>query len=270
MLFVDNAMARRIEFAEAHIGRENASAMARLHPESAAEVEQIAGGWAGFCGAESPLTQAIGIGMEGPVSEDEIDRLEDFYRSRGAAVRLILSPMADPSLLELTGRRGYRLAEFENVLINPLDEIEPASPLSDLEILRVGLTDADLWVNTVARGFSEGQEIPPVLMQCMPILFHIDGAECYLARVNGEPAGGAGMAIYGGVAAIFGAATLIEFRNRGIQTALLRRRLEAAKAAGCDFAVVCTKPGSVSQRNVQRQGFRVAYTKAAMVLAENL
>jgi GNAT superfamily N-acetyltransferase len=270
MLFVDNEMARRIEYSEAHISMENASTMARLHPESDAEVEQIAGGWAGFCGAESPLTQAIGLGMEGPVSEDDIDRLEDFYRSRGAAVRLILSPMADPSLVEMINRRGYRLAEFENVLVNPLDEIEPSNLSPGLELTRVGLEDADLWVNTVARGFSEGGEIHPVIMQCMPLLFHINGAECYLARVDGEAAGGAGMAIHEGVAAVFGAATLVEFRNRGIQSALLRRRLEVAKAAGCDFAVVCTKPGSVSQRNVQRQGFRVAYTKAAMVMADNL
>lgn len=266
MLFVDYDLARRIEYAEAHIGMENARVMARLRPESNAEVKKIAGGWAGFCGADSPLTQAIGLGMDGPVSEDEIKMLEDFYRSRGAAIRLMLSPMADPSLLELIGKRGYRLAEFESVLINPLDDIEPLNLSPGLEVTKVAREDANLWVNTVARGFSEGQEVPPVILECMPLLFHIDGAECFLASVDGEAAGGAGMAIRNNIAAIFGAATLVEFRNRGIQTALLNRRLAVAKAEGCNLAVVCTKPGSVSQRNVQKQGFRVAYTKVAMVL----
>jgi hypothetical protein len=54
-----------------------------------------------------------------------------------------------------------------------------------------------------------------------------------------------------------GAATLQVFRRRGIQTALLERRLIDARAAKCKLAVVTTQPGSKSQANSQRRGFQV-------------
>jgi hypothetical protein len=50
-----------------------------------------------------------------------------------------------------------------------------------------------------------------------------------------------------------------------VQTALLRARLTAAAAAGCDVAVVTTQPGSKSHRNVQRQGFDLLYARAILV-----
>jgi hypothetical protein len=34
---------------------------------------------------------------------------------------------------------------------------------------------------------------------------------------------------------------------------------------GCDLAMVLTTPGSTSERNVQRAGFRVAYTKPTLI-----
>jgi hypothetical protein len=50
-----------------------------------------------------------------------------------------------------------------------------------------------------------------------------------------------------------------------VQMALLQARLAAARKAGCDLAVSMTGPGSDSQRNIERAGFRLAYTKASMV-----
>ena len=65
--------------------------------------------------------------------------------------------------------------------------------------------------------------------------------------------------------ALFGAATLPQFRKHGIQTAFLHVRMAVATKAGCDLAVTVTLGGSTSQRNAERAGFRVAYSKATMV-----
>ena len=62
-----------------------------------------------------------------------------------------------------------------------------------------------------------------------------------------------------------GAGTNAEYRGRGLQTALLRVRLKAAAEAGCDYAVVVTQGGSASQRNCERLGFRVAYSKVTVI-----
>ena len=43
--------------------------------------------------------------------------------------------------------------------------------------------------------------------------------------------------------------------------ALLEWRLAYAAAAGCDVATMGALPGSASQRNAEREGFRIAYTR---------
>jgi len=68
-----------------------------------------------------------------------------------------------------------------------------------------------------------------------------------------------------GIAQFTGAATAPACRRRGVQTALLLARLTDAAAAGCDIAVVTTRPGSKSQQNAQRRRFDLLYTRAVLV-----
>jgi hypothetical protein len=67
------------------------------------------------------------------------------------------------------------------------------------------------------------------------------------------------------VIALFGAGTLAGFRGRGLQTALLRQRMQVAVQAGCEVAVIVTQGGTTSQHNAERLGFRVAYSKATLI-----
>ena len=87
----------------------------------------------------------------------------------------------------------------------------------------------------------------------------------YVARVDGALAGGAGLRVSDGIAQFCGASTLPAFRRRGVQSALLRRRLTDARDAGCDVAIVTTQPGSKSNRNAQRQGFALLYPRAVLI-----
>jgi GNAT superfamily N-acetyltransferase len=73
------------------------------------------------------------------------------------------------------------------------------------------------------------------------------------------------MAVHGGLASLFADSSMMGFRGAGLQTALIRERLRMAVEEGCDLATASTLPGSVSQRNYERNGFRVAYTKATLV-----
>ena len=109
-IFADAALARRLEAAEALNARGCTAS-----PPGAAFLD-IAGGCAIFVGADSPLTQAVALGLNGPVSEAEVDTLEAFFRSRGAKVSIDFCPLADPGLLQILNRRGYRATEFNNVL----------------------------------------------------------------------------------------------------------------------------------------------------------
>ena len=97
--------------------------------------------------------------------------------------------------------------------------------------------------------------------------YQMEGALAFVASVEGRlVACGTGLVIpEHRVFALCGAGTLAEFRGRGLQTALLRARMAAAVEAGCEYAVVVTQGGTTSQRNAERLGFRVAYSKVTVI-----
>jgi hypothetical protein len=263
---LDLALARRVELAEAHAAVHCASALEQLPSGAQAAVEHIAGGFAMYCGANSPVTQAIGLGLDGPVGEAEFNRLEEFYRSRNEAVRVETCPLADASLIRRFGERGYRVTEFSNVMVLPLNgsglsNVATTDLPAGVTIERIGNEQMDLWTLTVAQGFSENFPVTHEILGVMKMFALGSNVQCYLARVDGAVAGGATLALREGVAGLFGASTLPAFRNRGVQTALLKERLVRAVAGKCDLAVCIAQPGSISQRNVTRRGFSVLYTR---------
>lgn len=261
-LLLNLELARRVESAEAQAAVECAEALGRFRPASGAAVRRVAGGFAVYCGKDSPITQAVGMGLDGPVSGEEFDRLEEFYRSRGEPVRVETSPLADASFVEQFGPRGYRVTEFSNVMARQVspDETCPEPP-EGVTIEKIGKDQIDVWTETVAQGFAETYPVSQELLEVMKLFAFGPKTECYLARVDGKIAGGGTLALHDGVAGLFGASTLPVARKRGVQTALLQRRLARASQAGSDLAVSIAQPGSISQRNIVQQGFRVLYTR---------
>ena len=117
MLLITSELACRLETAEAVDAAGCAEAQCVLETTCDAAVQSIAGGVAVFCGASSPLTHALGMGMHGPVSSEDMDAVELFFQSRGAAVVIDVCPHADPTLRDLASQRGYRIVEFLNVMV---------------------------------------------------------------------------------------------------------------------------------------------------------
>jgi len=83
----------------------------------------------------------------------------------------------------------------------------------------------------------------------------------FLAELNGQPIATGALTIAGDVALLAGASTVPSARRQGAQNALLEERLQYAAAHGCTVAMMVTLPGSGSQRNSERHGFRIAYTR---------
>jgi GNAT superfamily N-acetyltransferase len=261
MRFADLELARRLEAAAGDAGTPAPSDA----PDGKA-ILPIAGGVAVFAGIGSPVTQAVGLGLNGPVSEAEVDRLEDFFRSRGSAAILEMCPLADAAFVELLGKRGYRIAEFSNVTVRELNAADVFPALAAGVVVRPAeASETKLWARIVAEGFAEHFPITPELLATMEEFAGGAGTTCYLAWVDGNLAGGGIVTIRGGVAGLVGASTLPQFRRRGLQTALLAARLAHAQAAGCDIAMGISQPASASQRNLERFGFRVVYTRTKLV-----
>ena len=271
-LFCDTDLARRIERAETAFITASAEAAQRRTGGSGFLIP-LAGGVAGYAEPDSPWNKVAGLGFAGVPAEDELAEVERAFEARGAEVSVELSNLADPAVGEMLTRRGYRLASYENVLGlslgGPAERVAPPG----VEVRPSGPDEFDTWLavvlEAVAHPDTEGlpwiDDFPRDILENAERDLVAAGARHYLALVDGVPAGGTSMGIEDGFAQ-FSAATAPAFRRRGVQSALLAARVADAAAAGCELALVTVQPGSRSQRNVQRRGFDLLYTRATLVL----
>jgi GNAT superfamily N-acetyltransferase len=272
-LFCDTALARRIERADAALIAASSEAARRRGAAPPGFVIPLAGGVASFADADSPFNKVAGLGFAGAPATAELDEVERRFGACGAGVQVELSNLADPEVGARLTARGYRLVSFENVLgITITEPVQQVTP-PQIQIRRSGDEELASWLDVVTTGFAHGddqgvpshEDFPREALEKAQRDFAAAGVRRYIALRDGIPAGGASFAVTDGVAQMAGAATLPAHRRRGIQSALLAVRLADAAAAGCDIAVVTTQPGSVSQRNVQRSGFDLLYTRAILV-----
>jgi GNAT superfamily N-acetyltransferase len=264
-VLTDLAFARRSELFEGYGIGHSIETLKRMQPQTGGTVERVAGAYAIFAGPDSGISRTIGLGMNGAVTAADIEQVEEFYRSRRAPAQIDLCPLADASLKELLNERGYQLHEFQNCWFQPLADYEATVPVAGgVSVREAEAADEDAWIQSVSRGFAEREDMMTAELEVATTFFNEPETRCFLSLVDGEPAGGGAMFIHDRLAAFFSGSTVPAARGRGAQTALLHARLQAAQADGCDLAIIKTSPGNASQRNVQRAGFHLAYTKPTM------
>lgn len=267
--FADRVLSRRLERSEGLAAAAFVASRARLDPASGATWEEVEGAIVLFDGVDSPMTQTFGVGICGEPGTAALDRLERFFRDRGAPVDHEVSPMADPALLALLGERGYRPIELTSLLFRPLG---PGSEIArpgggPITVRRIDEDEADRWAEVAAVGWGETPEVVEFVRGIGRVAARAEGNHCFLAVLDGRPVAAASLSVRDGVALLAGASTIPEARGRGAQLALLGERLRFAADRGCDLAMMGAAPGSPSQRNAERQGFRIAYTRIKWRLA---
>ncbi len=272
-LFADIKLAARIERAECYMVGEAANAVANRGRTKILRLP-IGGGLALWAGADSPINKVAGTGFEGSIAANDLSEIESAYAKRNAPVRFELSSLADPSIGEHLTERGYRLRGFEDVL-GCAPQPDAAAPAPGVHIEESPADDIERWIDTMTTAFmvpdTQGQqsqqEIPrEAIEHALRDMVGGPMVTRYLATLNGEVAGAGSLQVHDHVAIFSGAATLQQHRRRGVQSTLLNSRLNAAAQAGCDLGIVTTMPGSTSQQNVVRKGFRLLYTRAVLEL----
>lgn len=264
MLFSDRALSKRIEHAEALANVEIVESHARLVPESGATWNNIAGTYALFDGEYSPCTQTFGLGISEEATAANLKKIEEFFKFKNAPVYHEISPLADPSLLCLLRDRSYHPIEHSTVMFQPLVKHFQIDSTVNPNI-RVRVVEDDeikLWTETSARGWgNEAPDIFEFMMKFGKICASCKNSHAFLAEINSQPIASGILFVIDKVALIVGDSTLVQGRNQGAQTALINARLSFAKERGCDMAVMVASPGSQSQRNGEKNGFRIAYTR---------
>ena len=235
-----------------------------------------------FDGQQSPMTQTFGLGLFQPPTADDFEALETFFAERGAPAFHEVSPLADAATFELLNARGYQPVEFTGVMYRGLRGREGQEWREGQEgregkegqeghegiegrrgnviARRAGPGDTEACARAMAEGWREAG-FSDFIYDMGRVYAASDGIELFLAELDGRAIASGVLSLTDGVAHLAGATTVPDGRRRGAQNALLDARLRFAAEQGCDLALVGAAPGSGSQRNAERNGFRIAYTR---------
>jgi GNAT superfamily N-acetyltransferase len=215
-------------------------------------------------GLDQPhLNRAFGFGLDQPLDVRRLDAILARYAQRSIP-RWMLQwcPMAMPQMApdwfaQRSARPVTRMAKWRRDLRIDSDRGVEASPF---HVVRISGADRLRFEQVANAPFALTGEDGGIFSA---VIGH-DGWHHYLALYGDVPVAGAAMCIRGTHAWLGVGATVESHRGRGAQSALIRRRIADAIAAGCTQAYAETTPAeadrpSGSCRNLQRAGFTLLY-----------
>jgi GNAT superfamily N-acetyltransferase len=206
-----------------------------------------------------PFCRVIGL-RAGHVAQ--IEPLVSWYRDHGVKPAFEMVPgHYDENLGRELARFGLYQSRFHVSLIG--DPAQAAS--ADARIAIEPVTDAGMmeaYLDAYVAGWEIPEEDHARFKANVRSWLNRPGWSLYVGRANGQPAAAATLYLHDGVGYLADAATDPAFRGQGFQSALLRRRIHDAAAAGADLVFSGAAPFSASHRNMERAGMRVQFVRS--------
>jgi hypothetical protein len=240
----------------------------RSSGEAMLRAEEHGGGLAVFSEAiASPyFNRVFGLGLDGPLDLQLLDRLDAIYRATTAvALVQIHDGENTPAVRERAAKLGWQSAPGWVKMMR--DNAPPIEIRTDLRIQRIGPEQAAAMGAITVDAFhmpSETAALAGGLLREPD--WHIYGAFDSHALV----AVGA-LAMYGQVGYLAVGATAVSHRNRGAQGTIMARRLRDGAELGAQIFVTETGMETAEQpnpsyHNMLRLGFKLAYHRADYVI----
>jgi GNAT superfamily N-acetyltransferase len=260
---VDLTLVERLESTSAVASLDLIRGIQRLDASTAAEGREFAGGTLIAMGAGRYVNRAIGVTTE-ERSSDDVDSIEQFFAERNLPSMIELSSWAPSSTLNELAQRNYVPMWFRSVFaLTPT--LTFATSRAGLRIERVEDVDENRWLDVFARGFEAEQGEVRVANDEIGRAGRIaPNAHTFLAFIGDDVVGCGSVQFVDGIAWLGGAATIPEFRQRGVQAALVAHRLGLAAEAGCELAAVSALSSGPSARNIVRLGFQHVQTQVVV------
>ncbi|MEW5809727.1 MAG: hypothetical protein AB1925_09750 [Actinomycetota bacterium] len=207
-------------------------------------------------------SNALALGLDEPITDTLVEQIIDFFIAQSnPGARILVPPAVLPAQwAAIRDRHALRanFARFQHICdINDVCDVASTG-------LRVGIAaDVGEWTRFTMRGF--GMPDGDIADMLMPgygsgsvQLFSAWDGDCVVA--------GAALFVWQDVAVLNSGTTLATHRNRGAQSALIAKRVVAAKEAGCRWLVTQTAdPGSdgysPSLNNMIRAGLTPLYAR---------
>ncbi|WP_166237723.1 GNAT family N-acetyltransferase [Paenibacillus turpanensis] len=214
----------------------------------------------------------------------QLDEMLDLYRERGRKATIELVPgragkETMQALLEKDCRpvgyhaSFYRGLQSEAASVKRLEGAERGAmarendPSHRIDIRPLQPDEIDIYARIHCLGTGLPLSGAVEVAHNNRVLLGREGWSFYLASLEGEAAGVSVMYTKGNAASLTFAAVLPEVRGRGIQQALIQRRLRDAEMQGAVLAVSQAAFASTSHRNMERCGMRLGYTRATWMMS---
>ncbi len=185
---------------------------------------------------------------------DGLDTALRWFSDEGVRPRVTLAPRLTDDAVETTLREaGLSETGSMSVLYLASPSSMPANDadVRELEPDNRGAFEA-LWLEQAPEA-DDGDFLRQVCAA------EFAGWRLYVALDNGSPAAYGCVNFNADAAVLASAQTRPESRGRGLQSALIARRVADATAAGCNLIISTAVPDSQSERNLRRLGFDPAY-----------
>lgn len=255
---------RRLERADARNTLACAVARGRRHGFDA-KCRWIAGGYAIYAGHWTHLTQGIALGISGEVTARGVQQVSRFFRDH-LAIPTVHVCESVPSAIRHFEDGGYGVIGSWNILarsVRPSLILEGAALEVTTERCKPGQNLE--WIHACSQGFLSKAELTHDELEVGSIVAGVSNAERFIARgYDGHIYGTAAVTCSSGVALLFADSTRPAYRGRGAQPALIRARLAHARTHKCNVAMAVVEPGSGSERNYLRCGFRKVYQRLTL------
>ena len=198
--------------------------------------------------------------------ESYIEEILDFYKQKEIPARFEIAPANTSSeLLTCLSKAGYYHHDFHTTLFKPLSVENKIEDQPKLSIRKLEKEEFDTFADIYVKGFGMPDFLKNGVAQNNKILYDSEHWTFYLAIYENEPAGIGVLFTKNGIATLAAAATVPSLRNKGIQSALIKQRIEEASEKDCSLIIGQSRFGSVSQNNMEKAELQVAYTKAIWI-----
>ncbi|NGZ77667.1 GNAT family N-acetyltransferase [Saccharibacillus alkalitolerans] len=200
----------------------------------------------------------------------DLESILEFYRGRGRKAQLEIVPsQVGPGFLRRMAELGLHQSGFHCSLIAAPGEYVPgnseaaASGENKIAIREIGRDEFELYAMLHCRGTGLPDSGIPHVKRNNEVLHGRPGWSFYAAELDGTPAAAAVLFRRSGRASLTFAATLPEFRGRGLHRRLLEHRIAQAFSENGELVVGQCSFLSQSHRNMEHAGMKLGYVRTS-------
>jgi hypothetical protein len=195
----------------------------------------------------------------GPADLNKLDDILEFYQQDQITPSFDMTPnRLNYDVAKALSNKGFFAAEQLAFLHTiPYAEERPNHPFRFVQVTK---DFAEQFISLIGK--SNGVQYDERLMKQKSSYFFEPNFKNWIAFIEGQPAGMGSLYVSGNQGYLANDYTFPEYRGKGLQTALIHYRLQAAKELKLEQIYTDVEFGSVSHNNMSKAGFKLAFVNS--------